>query len=383
MYVHRAIEQKVLSLSESFPVVTINGPRQSGKTTMCKQVFQDWNYVTLENPTVREFALNDPMGFIATYPNRTIIDEVQRAPLLLSYLQGHIDAVNTPGMYILSGSQNLMLLSSVSQSLAGRTGLLSLLPFSYKELIAYAQNPQSVNEWLFKGAFPRLYRSKILPDDFYPAYIQTYLERDIRMEEGIVDIAAFQTFMKMCAARIGTILNVSQLSQAVGIDMRTCKRWLSALEASSVLFRVQPYFNNFNKRLVRSPKLYFCDTGLACALLGIRSADELSISLFKGQLFENMVFLERMKDTMALGRVPQVWFWTETATNEVDFIFHNTDGTFAVEAKSSATFNTNWFKSMKTFTNLASIAEHKRAIVYAGEETFETSQGRIISWKKW
>ncbi len=379
----REMQPKLLDLARKFPVVTITGPRQSGKSTLSKMTFPDYRYVTLENPNNREFAEIDPQGFLATYHNKVIIDEAQRVPQLFNYLQGHVDAADEPGQFILTGSQNFLLMDGVTQSLAGRTALLTLFPFSQTELSSQGKLPPTLDEWLLTGAFPRIYHSAIPAGDYYPPYIQTYLERDVRSLANVGNLDSFRRFMRLCAGRIGGIVDYSELAAEASIDQRTARRWLSTLQASSIVFLVQPFSKNFNKRLVKRPKLYLCDTGLACALLGLRTADDVALSPFRGALFENLVLMEHLKRQWARGVQPEVWFWHETATNEVDFIIGSESSPQAVEVKSGATFSAKWFKSMKVFSALANLGPDQRIVVYGGEDRLVTSQGKVLSWRDW
>jgi hypothetical protein len=377
------MQDKLEQLSRQFPIVTLTGPRQSGKSTLARMAFPDYRYVSFEDPDMRRYAGGDPRAFLSTYDSRVILDKVQRVPEILNYLQTHVDATGEPGQYILTGSENFLLMGSVTQSLAGRTGLLTLYPFSQSELQNAGLLPGNLNEWLFKGAYPRIYDRDIYPTDYYPAYVQTYLERDVRLLSNVGDIEDFRRFMRLCAGRIGNILDMGELSDEAGIDRRTCKRWLGILEASNIIVLVQPYFKNFNKRLVKRPKLYFTDTGLAASLLGMRSHADVELSPFRGALFENLVLLERLKAERNQGFVPDVWFWHETATNEVDFIFGPESRLTAVEAKSGATFNERWTKSMKVFTKLAELTPDRKVIVYGGDVSMAMSEVRLVSWRDW
>lgn len=379
----RRMQPKLQQLAEKFPIVTITGPRQSGKSTLAKMTFPDYGYVSLEDPDDRAFAQGDPRGFLATYSNRVVIDEAQRVPELFNYLQGKVDETDEPGQYILTGSHNFLLMQGVTQSLAGRTALLTLLPLSQKELKAEDRLPEDANLWMFQGGYPRLYRYGIEPRDYYPSYIQTYLERDIRELTSIGSLDSFQRFMRLCAGRVGNILDYNALAVETGIDVRTAKRWLSVLQASNLVILVRPFERNFNKRLVKRPKLYMADTGLICSLLGIKTPEELALSSFRGAVFENMVLVEYLKEQWAQGATSDVWFWQETATNEVDFIIGSIENPRAVEVKSGATFNAKWFKSMKVFSELTDLAAEDRIIVYGGDKSLHTSQGEVLPWREW
>ena len=314
----REITSKLRDLSLKFPITTITGPRQSGKSTLLKNQFPDYSYVSLENPDIREFAKTDPHGFLATYPSHAIFDEVQRVPELFSYLQTHVDEIDEPGMYLLAGSQNFQLMQGISQSLAGRTALLKLLPFSRKELHNASILPETIDEQMFKGFYPRLYDRNISPTDYYPAYIQTYVERDVRDILKVSDLNKFIKFIKLCAGRIGQILNLTSLANEVGISSTTADGWLSVLEASYICYRLEPNFNNFNKRVIKSPKLYFYDTGLACSLLGLTSTAQIEIFYLRGAIFENLVINQFVKDYYNKGIKPDLSFWRDSQGNEME-----------------------------------------------------------------
>ncbi len=284
----RTLLPKLLSQARAFPVVTLTGPRQSGKTTLVRAAFPDMPYVSLEAPDMRQFALSDPRGFLANYPGGVILDEVQHVPDLFSYIQVIVDE-NRQARFILTGSSNFLLMERISQSLAGRTAVLTLLPFSFEEL---PPGPEAYEERIFCGGYPPLYDRGLTPTDFYPAYIQTYVEKDVRLLKNIGDLNAFIQFTQLCAGRIGQPINYASLASDAGISPNTAKSWLSVLEAAYVLYRLQPFYRNFNKRLIKSPKLYFYDTGLACSLLGIRSAEQVGLHYLKGALFENLIISE-------------------------------------------------------------------------------------------
>mgnify|MGYP003287466557 FL=1 len=280
--IERILKSKLIEMANKYPIVTLTGPRQSGKSTLLRNSFQDYEYVSLEDPDMRLFATDDPRGFLSTYPDKTIIDEVQRVPSLFSYIQTHTDKENKEGMYMLAGSHNFLLMESVNQSLAGRTAVLKLLPFSHYEMEKGEILPSNVNEEIFKGAYPRIYDKAINPDDYYPFYIQTYVERDVRLLRNIGDLSKFIKFLKLCAGRIGQLLNLSSLANECGISVTAATNWLSILEASYICYLLKPDYNNYAKRLVKTPKLYFYDTGLACSLLDIQNTEQITTHFLRG-----------------------------------------------------------------------------------------------------
>ncbi|MCK4818083.1 ATP-binding protein, partial [bacterium] len=297
----RIISHKLKQLVTQYPVVAITGPRQSGKTTLVKYVFPERPYISLEDPDIREFASTDPRGFLSTYPVGAILDEIQRAPELFSYLQTRVDETGREGLYILTGSFNLGLMEGISQSLAGRVALLNLLPFSLLELAQASQEPETLQDLLFAGLYPRIHDKKISPHEWYANYVSTYLERDVRMVTKVTDLGRFQLFIRMCAARSGQIVNLSALGDDCGITHNTARAWLSVLQAGFIVFLLRPHHKNFNKRLVKRPKLYFYDSGLLCYLLGIDIPQSLAIHAFRGQIFETWVVGELLKGRFNRG----------------------------------------------------------------------------------
>ena len=381
--IKREAEDRVRHLATKFPAVAILGVRQAGKSTLAKMAFPDYDYVSLEDPDVRSVATSDPRGFLTRHSNKVILDEVQRAPELFSYLQTKMDSDDVEGNYILSGSRNFELMQNITQSLAGRVAILNLMPLSRFEFAGASLEQETPWETLFTGSFPRVFHKNIAPTDYFPTYIQTYLERDVRNILNVGQLDTFRKFMSLCAGRIGNILNYTSLASDAGIDVRTAKKWISVLEESYIAFTISPYFNNFNKRLVKAPKLYFCDTGLACSLLGLTSAKDVYLSPFRGALFENFILLEHLKRARAKGLNDQVWFWHETQSNEVDFIYGAEHNLSIVEVKSGETFDLNWFNSMQVFSSLAKVSDKNKTIVYAGNESYSTSKGEIVSWRDW
>lgn len=376
----RTLQKKLRQLSTKYPFVTITGPRQSGKTTLAEMTFPDYKRVSLEDIDNRLFATEDPRGFIMTYPDRTIIDEVQRVPSLLSYLQTHTDRKHNVGMYILTGSQNAALTQTVDQSLAGRVGILTLLPFSHEELRDADIVPQTINAEIFKGSYPRLYDYDIEPTDYYPNYIKTYIERDVREIKEIGDLAKFTRLIKLCAGRIGQLLNKTSLATECGVSAPTVDAWLSVLEASYIIHFLRPDYRNFSKRLVKSPKLYFHDTGLACSLLEIRSVSQLDTHYLRGGLFENMVVNEFLKREFNRGKEPTLSFWHDSTGNEVDLLCTENEMQHAYEIKSGATFSKDYFKGLNYWGKLSGADTTQKIVIYGGEKNMNTSDGAVASW---
>jgi len=380
--IERILKTKLLELITKYPIVTLTGPRQSGKSTLLRTSFPDYQYVSLEDPDMRLFALEDPRGFLTTYPDKTIIDEVQRVPALFSYLQTHVDKENKEGMYLLAGSHNFLLMESINQSLAGRTAILRLLPFSHLEMKTGSILPNTIYEEIFKGAYPRLYDKDIIPTDYYPFYIQTYVERDVRLMKNIGDLSKFIKFIKLCAGRIGQLLNLSGLANECGVSVSTATTWVSLLEASYILYLLKPDYNKYAKRLVKSPKLYFYDTGLACSLLNIKSAEQVTTHFLRGGLFENLVINDFVKESLNKGEEPNVNFWRDSTGNEVDLLQTVGSKQYAYEIKSGATYSQDYFKGVSKWAKLSGATSEQCFAIYAGEKTIKTSHGEVLSWKK-
>lgn len=378
--VARTLQEKMLYLSTKFPFVLITGPRQSGKSTLVRHAFPDYRYVSLEEMDNRQYAQDDPRGFIAEYQDRTIIDEVQRVPALLSYLQTHTDLAGKNGMYILTGSQNFQLLSSIDQSLAGRVGILTLLPFSHKEMLSGGILPPTIDEEIFCGGYPRLYDNALSPLDYYPSYIATYVERDVRGVKDIGNLSTFVKLIKLCAGRIGQLLNMSSLATECGVSIPTINSWLSVLQSSYIVYLLHPDYRNFAKRLVKTPKLYFYDTGLACSLLEIKSASQVSSHYLRGGLFENMVINELLKRKVHIGEHPSFSFWRDSNGNEVDLLMNEGDYIEAVEIKSGQTYNSDFFKNLKYWGNLSGENADHRKVIYGGIQHRKTSEGELVPW---
>jgi predicted AAA+ superfamily ATPase len=342
--IQRKAASELKQLAAQFKAIAVTGPRQSGKTTLVRDVFKNRAYVNLENPDVMRFAKEDPRGFLSNYPDGAILDEVQRAPELFSYLQQILDEQQRNGLFILTGSNNFLLQDTISQSLAGRVGYLFLLPLSLAEINSAEY---SVNHLLFKGGYPVLYDREIDVGKYYGNYIRTYVERDVRLLKNITDLYAFERFLHLCAGRIGQLLNMSSLATEVGVDVKTISSWIGVLEASFIVFRLQPYHKNFNKRIVKMPKLYFFDTGLAAALMGVENESQLMIHPFRGNLFENMVIIDILKQRFNQGKSNNLFFWRNNAGNEIDLLIKKQGRRFPVEIKSGQTISEDYFKGIK------------------------------------
>lgn len=382
--IKRDLEPEIQRLAKQFPVVAILGPRQSGKTTLARQCFKDYLYVSLENPDSREFALQDPRGFLKTHehPKGVIFDEVQQAPSLFSYIQTIVDERQSPGQFILTGSQNFQLHAHLSQSLAGRVATLKLLPLSMQELSQASLLPPSYEQVLFDGGYPRIHTQKISPLDWYPNYIQTYVEKDIRQLKNIPDLYLFQRFIKLCAGRIGQVINWSDLGRDAGVSYHTAQSWVSLLETSFILFLLPPYYKNFSKRLVKAPKLYFYDTGLACSLLDISSPSQLDTHFLKGGLFESFILTDLMKERLNAGRTPAFYYWRDKAGHEIDFIMEGEGKTRALEIKSAKTISPDSFSGLLYWQNVAQASPEDCFLIYGGDKEQMRSQAHVLSWDK-
>ena len=376
----REIAPLLLEYSRSFRSVVLVGPRQSGKTTLAKACFPGKPYVSLENPDMLELANQDPRGFLGGFSRGAILDEIQRAPQLFNYLQEILDNTEEDGLFILTGSNNILLQENISQTLAGRIGILDLLPLSYREIRELVKG-LSLPELIVRGFYPEIYHKSRNPQIWYQSYIRTYLERDVRQIRQIENTLLFQKFLRLCAGSVGQQVNYASLSNDCGIDVRTVHSWLSVLENSFVLYRLQPFHQNFKKRLVKSPKIYFVDTGLACALLNIKSKDELSNSHFKGALVENFVISECLKNKQNLNPYDRkFYYWRDNNGTEIDLIIEEGNTISPVEIKSAQTYSNDFSRSMKKFM-LYSGTTHG-SIVYDGSAGFKGSDGiDLLNWK--
>lgn len=384
MIIEREIKEKLTALLKSFPVVTLTGCRQCGKSTLLKHLLPNYTYVSLEDIDIRQMAKDDPRHFISVYNKNVIIDEIQQVPELLSYLQTHIDSVNKSGMYVLTGIHNLLLMQSISQSLAGRTALLTLAPFSVSELRNANLLPSSVNEMIYTGNFPRIYDQHIEPSDFYASYIRTYIDRDVRLIKNINDFSAFTRFIRLCAGRCGQILNVSQLAEDAGITRKTAESWLSVLEASYIIYLLKPYYKNFGKRIIKNSKLYFYDTGLAASLLGITNSNQIESFYMRGALFENLIVSELLKRRIFAGKTDDLYFWRDSNGIEIDVIEEDNAELNAYEIKASETMNSTFFSNIKKIKDIAGINWQNSAVIYGGNMAVPASDtcGAYIPWKE-
>ncbi len=382
--IQRDLAPEVIRAAAEMPAVTLTGPRQSGKTTLCRALFREHAYRTLEAPDDRAFATDDPRAFLAQFPDGAVIDEIQRVPALLSYLQGIIDADPAPGRWILTGSQNLALLDSVSQSLAGRTEVLHLLPLTWEEITRFDRCPADLDEALLSGGYPRIFDRDLDPSRWLRSYAATYLERDVRSISNVGDLTAFQRFLGLCAGRAGQLVNYSSLADDCGISQPTAKAWLSVLEASFVAFRLPAFHSNLRKRLVKMPKLHFYDSGLVCWLLGIREPEQLRSHPLRGAIFESWVISEIVKHRTNRGETRGLSFYRDRNGAEVDLVIEHPGGLTLVEAKAAQTPTSTLFRGALR------VQGHFRAktpipevvVVYGGDAFQARSAGRLIPWRR-
>lgn len=380
----RILGHQVARLAQYFPVVTVTGPRQSGKTTLCRTVFPEHRYVSLEVPDTRAFARSDPRGFLEPLCGGAIIDEVQRVPDLLSYVQGEVDSDTQPGRFVLTGSANLALLESVSQSLAGRTALLQLLPCSLDEARLFPGAPLDLLATVWTGGYPAIFDRVVPAGEWLGAYVATYVERDARQLLNIGDLETFQTFIQMCAGRVGQLLNLSSLGADCGITHNTARAWLSVLETSFLTFRLHPYHANVGTRLVKTPKLYFHDTGLLCFLLGIRQPEQLRAHPLRGAIFESWVASEVLKWRVHRGLRPDMYFLRDHKGYEVDVLVADGERWLALEVKSGKTVATDFFAALEALprriTLPPGVRRLDRAVVYGGDEARLQRDIRVVPW---
>jgi len=396
----RHLAPVLLNAAQSYPAVSLTGPRQSGKTTLAQAAFPDYAYASLETPEHREHALQDPRGFLGRFPERVILDEVQRCPDLFSYIQGIVDERKRPGQFLLTGSHNFLLLEQISQTLAGRCAMLHLLPFSRAELCrrpmgdlsrlgrtcpdrAATGDPGDLFETLFTGGYPRIHDLNIEPQDWLRNYYQAYVERDVRSVLNVGDLDAFGRFVRLCAGRVGHLLNLSSLAADCGISQPTARRWMSILEASFLVMRLRPHYRNFSKRLIKSPKLYFLDTGLLCYLLRIRSPQELATHALRGEVFESWAVSEIVKNYHHRGVDPDVYFWRDAAGHEIDLVLDRGRDLVAVEIKSGQTFASDFLRGLEYWRGLPGQADPPTVCLYGGDASYVRGGATVLSWRHW
>lgn len=377
----RDAEKTIRALLRGFPVITITGPRQSGKTTLAKNIFVNKPYASLEDPDVRLSAQDDPRAFLERFPNGAVLDEVQRCPDLLSYLQTTVDADGRMGLFILTGSQQFGLLSGITQSLAGRTAFMELLPFSISELEMAGKLPKSLDDMLIKGGYPPLYDRELQISSWFGAYVTAYIERDVRQVLKVQELETFQRFVRLCAGRTGQLLNLTSLASDCGITHNTAKSWISVLEASYILFQLRPHHANFNKRLIKAPKLYFYDAGLASWLLGIQTLQQLELHPLRGNIFETFIVSELMKSRLNRGERPNLYFWRDSNGNEVDVVIELGQRLMPVEIKSGKTVARDFFSGLEKWGAMAGDLSFSPTLIYGGAETYQHKGIRVTAWR--
>ena len=379
--IQRQLVTKLKSIYKYFPVVSLNGPRQSGKSTLLKTTFPTLPYITLENPDNLQLLLNDPLGFLNNYPKGLIIDEAQNAPQIFSYIQGIVDS-NSKIKFILSGSQNFLLNAHISQTLAGRVGVLTLLPFSTTELQVGKKLKTKFEDVAFTGFFPRIFDKKIPPSFFYPSYLQTYVQRDVLQITKITDSVMFINFLKLLAGRVGQLLNLSSIANDVGVAVNTIKAWIHVLEVSYIIYLLRPHHNNFSKRIVQMPKIYFIDTGLLCYLLEIEKPAQIKTHFAKGGIFENHVIIELLKSRYNAAKLPNSFFWRDKNGHEVDVVLETANQLTPVEIKSSHTKSIHYFDGLNYYRTLSKEKSKKGYVVYGGHEKVTVKAGTMLPWNE-
>jgi len=379
--ISRIAEKTIRNLLRGFPIVTLTGPRQSGKTTLARMVFKNKPYASLEEPDLRQAANDDPRSFLARFPKGAVLDEVQRCPGILSYLQTRVDAESRMGVYILTGSQQFGLMSGITQSLAGRTAFVELLPFATRELKTAGKLPANIDAMMLTGGYPPIYDRKLEPANWFSAYVTAYVERDVRQMLKIHELETFQRFVKLCAGRTGQLLNLSSLATECGITHNTAKAWISVLEASYLIFLLRPHSENFNKRLVKMPKLYFYDAGLASWLLGIRTTEQMITHPLRGSIFETFIISELVKSKLNKGEKPAFSFWRDSNGNEIDLIVEQGTKLQPIEIKSGRTLTHEAFAGLEKWQSLADKKAVSPTLIYGGDESYTQRGIKVVGWK--
>jgi len=382
--IKRDLQTKLTQLAKGYPVIGIFGPRQSGKTTLAQMAFKNHAYVSLEDYKAKELATNDPYGFFDLYHNKhgIILDEIQTVPTLFSYVQTWSDKHQKLGYFVLTGSQNFLLNQAVTQTLAGRIAITTLLPFSVSELTRARLLPKTLERAVFHGGYPRIFTQKVESHEWYENYLRTYIERDIRQLKNVENLDLFKKFIGLCAGRTGQLLNISSLANDCGITANTTRSWLSLLQASYIIFLLQPYHKNFSKRLIKSPKLYFYDTGLACSILGIDESETLHTHYLRGGLVESFILSELYKTLYNQGQEPRCYFWRDSIGHEVDSIIEYGSHTITLEIKASKTIHHNYFDNLNYWNQLAKTDTKNNYVIYSGDENYKRTAGNVVSWKK-
>ncbi len=377
--IKRDILKELKILLKEYPIVTLLGPRQAGKTTLVKEFLKGYEYSNLESPEVRSFALEDPKAFLSQFKSKVILDEIQRVPELLSYIQVSVDNIKKNGQYILTGSHQLALQEAVTQSLAGRTAIINLMPFSISELTKSNKQKKTFQEYCHYGFLPRIYDQNQRPLTAYSNYYKTYIERDVKLLINLKDLSIFEKFFKLLAGRVGQLIDYSSLANDAGVDAKTIKNWLSILEASFIVYKLNPYFENFGKRVIKSPKYYFTDVGLLCFILGITNQDQITRDPLVGNIFENLIVMECLKNRYNKGLVANMYFYRDSNKNEVDLIIQDGRNLIALEIKSSSTFSSNLLKELENFKTVSKQVK-KSFLVYAGETKKLSNNTEVINF---
>jgi predicted AAA+ superfamily ATPase len=380
--INRQLSDSLKYIITKMSVITLTGPRQSGKTTLAKSCFGDFTYINLEESDNRELALKDPRGFLKNNSGNLILDEAQYVPHLFSYIQAIVDQENNERKFVLTGSQNFLLLEKITQTLAGRAAIFFLLPLSIEELEGTKYYSENYTDYLFRGFYPRIYNKGLHPSSWFDDYLVSYVERDVRSITNIGDLTQFQRFVRLCAGRIGQLINFSDIGNEIGVSYHTVQSWLSILEASFIVFRLPPWFSSFNKRIIKSSKLYFYDTGLASYLLGIREKKELDVHFMRGALFENLIITELMKSFYNSGNRRLLYFWRDRSGNEIDCLLETAMNIVPVEIKSGQTISDDWLKGIRFIQKLTEkVVPEKSFLVYGGTESQRRTECQIVGWK--